>query len=162
MRFPIGRYTLRRAEEDDMHFVMGCMKESVLMSVEDVESQHSDLWMENILGVTSIAMDGGMMRSEAFVLEDENKKYVGILWMGMSFDQFTCEETGYLLGIFVITELRGKGMGRSLMRCAEDWCRERGLLSLTLNVGSANTSAKEFYDRLGFSERSTVLRRRLR
>jgi len=160
--FPMEGYALKNAEDDDTAFVTDCVKKSILLSVDDDERELSDLWMDDILSMTSIAMDGGMMRSEIMVLIDNNKERIGILWMGISRDQFTCEETGYLLGLFVIEERRGKGLGRSLIGCAEDWCRKNGLLSMTLNAGSANRSAKGLYNRLGFAERSTVMRKRIR
>ena len=161
-RFPVKGYGLRDAEERDAGFFMGCVEKSILLSVTGAESEHSELWMGDILDVTSIAADGGMMRSERFILENDQKEMIGILWMGISRDQFTCEETGYLLGLFVCEGHRGRGLGKALMACAEEWCLRHGLLSLTLNVGSANTHAKRFYDGLGFGERSTVMRRRLR
>jgi GNAT superfamily N-acetyltransferase len=162
LNFPVKGYALRKAADDDRPFVMDCMRKSILLSVPEKEVNHSDLWMDDILSVTSIAMDGGMMRSELFLLEDNEKRRTGMLWMGISRDQFTCEDTGYLLGVFVIEELRGKGLGKALMGCAGDWCAERGLLSMTLNVGSTNTVAMSIYGHLGFEERSTVMRRRLR
>jgi GNAT superfamily N-acetyltransferase len=84
-----------------------------------------------------------------------------MLWMGITADQFTCEETGYLLGIFVIKEERRKGIGKALIGFAENWCRENGLVSMTLNAGSPNRNAIEAYEKLGFSERSRVMRKRL-
>jgi len=161
LRFPIDGYTIRDAVCDDNGFIKDCMRESILMSVPDNERELSGLWIEDILSLTSVAMDGGMMRSEIMILENEDSKRTGMLWMGISRDQFTCEETGYLLGLFVIGESRGKGLGNALIGCAEDWCRKRHLLSMTLNVGSSNVSAKDLYDRLGLRERSTVMRKRI-
>ncbi|MDR0791576.1 MAG: GNAT family N-acetyltransferase [Methanomassiliicoccaceae archaeon] len=162
LNFPVDGHRLRMAGDDDMAFIMDCMRRSILLSVPDDEAKHSDLWMDDILNVTSIAMDGGMMRSELFVLEDHHGSREGMLWMGISRDQFTCEETGYLLGVFVNEELRGKGLGKALMGCAGDWCVEKGLLSMTLNVGFSNRAAMSMYGHLGFEERSTVMRRRFR
>jgi GNAT superfamily N-acetyltransferase len=160
--FPIGGYVIRGAGNDDRPFVMECMRNSILLSVPDDEARHSGLWMDDILNVTSVAMDGGMMRSEMFILDCAENGRSGILWMGISRDQFTCEDTGYLLGLFVREELRGRGLGKALIGCAEDWCRENGLMSVTLNVGSRNAAVRSLYGRLGFEERSTVMRKRFR
>jgi len=162
LRFPIDGYTLRNARDDDMAFVMKCMEESILLSVPDDEVILSDLWMSDILSVTSIAIGGDMMRSETFVLFDDKDERRGLLWVGMSRDQFTCEETGYLLGLFVDEGSRGRGIGKALIGCAEDWCRSKGLTLLTLNVGSSNADVKSIYGHLGFVERSTVMRKRFR
>lgn len=162
LHFPIDGYALRNAVNDDRAFVMGCMEESILLSVPAGEAIHSGLWMEDILNVTSIAIDGEMMRSEMFILCNGSNERKGILWLGMSRDQFTCEDTGYLLGLFVDAGSRGKGIGKALIECAEDWCRTRSLTLLTLNVGSSNAAVKGIYGHLGFEERSTVMRKRFR
>ena len=161
-RFPIEGYSLRDPADDDAAFINDCMKESILMSVPEYERKISDVWMDDILSVTSIAMEGGMMRSDMMILIDDNEKRAGILWMGVSKDQFTCEDTGYILGLFVIEELRSKGFGKALIECAEDWCLSNDLPTMTLNAGSPNKKAMELYSRLGFEERSTVMRKRLR
>lgn len=155
-------YTLRSAGSDDRAFVMRCMEESILLSVPDEEAAHSGLWMNDILDVTGIAIDGDMMRSEMFILDNGKNERAGLLWVGISRDQFTCEDTGYLLGLFVNERLRGKGLGKALIGCAEDWCGSNGLMSLTLNVGSANAAVKNIYAHLGFGERSVVMRKRFR
>ena len=160
--FPIGGYALRNAADEDMAFVMRCMEESILLSVPDDEVMLSELWMNDILSVTSVAIGGDMMRSETFVLFDDENERKGLLWVGISRDQFTCEDTGYLLGLFVSEELRGRGIGKALIGCAEDWCKDKGLTLLTLNVGSSNAAVKSIYGHLGFEERSTVMRRRFR
>jgi GNAT superfamily N-acetyltransferase len=162
LHFPIGGYRLRNATDNDRMFVMACMRESILLSVPDGEAMHSGLWMDDILNVTAIALDGDMMRSEVFVLDGDDNERKGILWMGISKDQFTCEDTGYLLGLFVNEESRGKGIGKALIGCAEEWCVSNALASLTLNVGSSNSVVKDIYEHLGFEERSTVMRRRFR
>jgi ribosomal protein S18 acetylase RimI-like enzyme len=160
--FPVNGYALRGAEDDDRAYIMRCMEQSILLSVPDNEIRFSDLWMNDILNVTSIAIDGDMMRSEMFILHDDTNERAGILWMGISSDQFTCEDTGHLLGLFVNAELRKKGIGKALIGCAEEWCKKKSLMSLTLNVGSSNTLVKDIYDHLGFEERSTVMRKRFR
>jgi len=131
------------------------------MSVPEHERKVSDLWMDDILSITSIAMDGGMMPSDMMILVKGEGERAGILWMGISKDQFTCEDTGYILGLFVIEELRGKGLGKALIKCAEDWCILNDLPTITLNTGSPNEKAMELYSRLGFKERSTVMRKRI-
>ena len=162
IHFPADGYVLRTASDEDRPFFNECMKESILLSVNEKEKEHSDLWMDDILSVTTIALDGNMMRSELLILEDSNKERKGMLWMGISRDQFTCEDTGYMLGVFVKEELRGKGLGKLLIECAEDWCRQHDLFSITLNVGSPNSCAVEIYEHMGFEPRSRVLKKRFR
>ena len=50
----------------------------------------------------------------------------------------------------VAPELRGVGVGSSLLDAAKDWARSRGLDYLELNVLAENTQAKRLYERNGF------------
>ena len=45
---------------------------------------------------------------------------------------------------------RRRGYGRLLMRAAEEWARDRGLVRLEFNVWANNDTALSFYEALGF------------
>ena len=156
-----SEYVLHKLLEDEKEYFLGCMKETILESVTVDEKNLSNLWIDLIADTFMTNLDGGM-KTEAFVLETDSGDKAGLLWMGESRDQYTCDTTGYVLGIYVEKELRGKGLGRFLMKAAEEWCRQKGFLSITLNVGAVNQSARSFYDSLDFNERSIVMRKDLR
>ena len=70
-------------------------------------------------------------------------------------DYFTLERHGHV-GILAVTEgAEGRGAAGALIRAAEAWARERGYRTLTLNVFSGNSHAREVYEHLGF-ESDTV------
>jgi len=65
-------------------------------------------------------------------------------------DYFTLERHGHV-GILAVTGgAEGHGAGGALIRAAEAWARDRGYRTLTLNVFSGNTHAREVYEHLGF------------
>jgi GNAT superfamily N-acetyltransferase len=65
-------------------------------------------------------------------------------------DYFTLERHGHV-GILAVTEdAEGKGAGSALMRAAENWARNRGYRTLTLNVFSTNDHARRVYEHFGF------------
>ena len=65
-------------------------------------------------------------------------------------DYFTLERHAQV-GILAVTgEAEGRGAGGALIRAAEAWARERGYRTLTLNVFSGNSHAREVYEHLGF------------
>jgi len=65
-------------------------------------------------------------------------------------DYFTLDRHGHI-GILAVTdEAEGLGAGGALIRAAEAWARERGYRTLTLNVFSGNSHAREVYEHLGF------------
>lgn len=151
---------IRKAGEDDLGFIADGIRESVLASVPPVESGLSDLWMDATVVMALESLSNRRMDDEVFIACDGDER-VGSLWLGRSRDQYTCEETGYILGIHVVEGHRRRGIGRMLVRHAETWCRERGLISLALDVGAFNTSADSLYRGMGYEPRSTVLKKNL-
>ena len=159
--FEMEGYELVRAVGEDMDYVLECVREDILNSVPPDEKDLRDLWIDDVLQIASDSIEKGTMRDEVFRLVSGGEN-AGMLWMGVSRDQFTCDETGYLLGIFVRKDLRGKGLGKELMRAAERWCGINCLMSLTLNVGYVNEAAVMLYDSMGYRGQSIVMRRMLR
>lgn len=53
-------------------------------------------------------------------------------------------------GLVVEDEYRGNGIGRLLVRAAEDWARRRNCTSMRLVTNVVRERAHEFYKRLGY------------
>jgi GNAT superfamily N-acetyltransferase len=62
----------------------------------------------------------------------------------------------------VAPRARGAGVGRALMKAAENYARSLRLASVTLNTWVFNTGAHDFYERLGYERLNMTMRRRLR
>jgi ribosomal protein S18 acetylase RimI-like enzyme len=56
------------------------------------------------------------------------------------------------LHIDLLPELQGQGFGRGLIRALLAALKERGVPGVFLSMSASNTSARAFYDRLGFHE----------
>jgi ribosomal protein S18 acetylase RimI-like enzyme len=54
--------------------------------------------------------------------------------------------------IYVVPELRSRGMGRALFEACRGWAEEKGATGVSLQVAAGNRRAREFYERLGFRE----------
>ena len=50
---------------------------------------------------------------------------------------------------------QGKGLGRAMVRAAEDYCRTKGCSALDLLVINLRTDLPPFYRRLGYKEVGT-------
>ena len=59
---------------------------------------------------------------------------------------------GYLEGIVVNPEFRGRGISRLLLQEAENWFRLKGCTEMATDSDLANTSAQEFHRQMGFEE----------
>lgn len=161
LRFPLNGYHLEEAGDSGNDYLLRTVEESVIGSVPEDEAVASHLWMDDILTVIFEVRENGGMENELYILKDDNEEQAGLLWMGVSRDQFTCDETGYVLQIYVEERLRRRGLGKALMRSAEEWCRKKGLFSMTLNVGSVNKAADRLYRSAGLGPRTIVMHKRL-
>jgi GNAT superfamily N-acetyltransferase len=56
--------------------------------------------------------------------------------------------------LFVLPEARSQGTGGQLLAAAEALLRERGCTRLQLQLGTANTDARAFYQRRGYAARA--------
>lgn len=151
---------LTPASEDDMPYVAGSIGADILDSVDPSERETAPLWLDPIIATAMEGIASRRMRDEVMVLRRDGER-AGFIWIGESVDQFTCEPTGYILGIRVEEGLRRTGAGTEMLEWAESVFRGRGLASATLNVGAANGSAERFYAVRGYLPRSIVMRKPL-
>lgn len=63
--------------------------------------------------------------------------------------------------LFVDEAFRGQRLGQQLMDAFAAWAKERGMERLSLTVSASNRRARDFYERLGFSDYDVVLERPL-
>ncbi len=75
---------------------------------------------------------------------------VGVLLLDARRDYFTDELHGHVAILAVAREAEGQGVGRALLKAAEEWGKAVGFRRLTLAVFTANQRAKEFYARQGW------------
>jgi len=59
----------------------------------------------------------------------------------------------YLAELYVVPALRGRGLGRALMRASIELARERGADHMDLGTGEQDVAARALYESLGFSNR---------
>jgi GNAT superfamily N-acetyltransferase len=65
------------------------------------------------------------------------------------------------IGISVLEDWRGRGVGHALMAAAEAAALARGARRIILDMSSANIDALRFYHSLGYAEYGLLLRREL-
>jgi ribosomal protein S18 acetylase RimI-like enzyme len=63
-----------------------------------------------------------------------------------------------VLGIALLPEARGQGLGARLLQAAIDRSWARGLTRIALHVRADNLNAKALYERLGFEHEGIVRR----
>jgi ribosomal protein S18 acetylase RimI-like enzyme len=86
---------------------------------------------------------GGDMRNVIVALSD--KHIIGYV------NPVVDGREGWIGGVGVIPSARGKGVGKMLMTAAEDFCREKGVSEVSLEVIEGNLRAQRLYEKLGYS-----------
>jgi ribosomal protein S18 acetylase RimI-like enzyme len=59
----------------------------------------------------------------------------------------------YLQELYVIPQLRGRGIGRALLEATIEVARECGADGIDLNTGESDTAARALYESMGFTNR---------
>ena len=91
----------------------------------------------------------------AFFLAMRGTRAVGMCSVSPCFSTFACGETGVFDDFYVEPPFRRQGAARLLAKAAQDWCRERGMASLTVGCSAGDVG---MYRALGFGlELGTML-----
>jgi ribosomal protein S18 acetylase RimI-like enzyme len=63
------------------------------------------------------------------------------------------EPDAYIQELYVVPDLRGKGMGRALLEASMGAAREAGATHIDLTTGENDSEARALYERTGFTNR---------
>lgn len=89
----------------------------------------------------------------ALVSEDERGALTGFLEVGLRSHADGCDTrrpVGFVEGWFVREEHRGKGVGRELMRAAEEWARTQGCREMASDALIDNAGSERAHTAQGF------------
>jgi ribosomal protein S18 acetylase RimI-like enzyme len=112
--------------------------------------------LEEILGIPQVAdyvQDWGRAGDHGVVAEEDGRP-VGACWLR----RFTEAHPGYGflgedvpgIGLAVVPEYRGRGIGKALLRAAIELAGADGVSTLSLSVETGNERARRLYERAGF------------
>jgi aminoglycoside 6'-N-acetyltransferase I len=59
---------------------------------------------------------------------------------------------GYIEGWYVDEDLRGQGLGKALVRAAEDWARSQGLTEMASDTWLENEASIQAHVKMGYEE----------
>ena len=82
---------------------------------------------------------------------DEGGALIGTAMVGVD------GHRGWVYYVAASPDLRGQGIGRALMKAAEDWIIDRGMPKVHVMVRRSNTAVVGFYDALGYEEQDTMV-----
>jgi ribosomal protein S18 acetylase RimI-like enzyme len=93
-----------------------------------------------------------------FVAYDDDTQ-VGMLWLRIQAGADGLQ--AFVFDVQVDPDQRRRGYGRAIMLAGEAECRERGVVSIGLNVFGQNVGARALYEQVGYEITSVQMRKRL-
>ena len=97
-----------------------------------------------------------------FVARDRNSgENLGLLWFGPRFDPISCEDQAWIFNITVVPAHRGCGIGKILMKHAENYAAQNGFSSIGLTVSSHNENARALYQKMDYAQTNILMRKNL-
>lgn len=131
---------------------------------------------EDLTALTRLALllwpdhDSGELRQEiGSILADQNAVFflaliggepVGFAQCQLRFDYVEGTQSspvGYLEGIFVREEHRGRGLAKALLARCEQWSGERGCSEFASDCELSNTASLQFHLKAGFEEANRII-----
>ena len=85
-----------------------------------------------------------------FFVAKRGYRAVGMCSVAKCFSTFACTDTGVFDDFYIEPVFRKKGIARKLVLAAQDWCKEKGLASLTVCCAPCDEG---MYQALGFETR---------
>lgn len=91
-----------------------------------------------------------------WILRD-GERAIGYVVLTFNFDLEFGGMEGLVTDLFVEEKYRGQGLGKRALAAVDDYCRERGICTVELQVTGENVEALAFYRRIGFQQLPRVV-----
>ena len=137
---------IRKAEEQDL-------KSAAALAAE--------LWPEHtpaeLLPEFRVLLESG---EGALFLASENGREAGFAQVQLRRDYVEGTETspvGYLEGVYVRAEFRGRGVAKALLKACEAWAAERGCREFASDCELNNAASLQFHLHSGFAEANRII-----
>ena len=119
------------------------------------------VWSEHTLKkLTRIIKEYIESQDSAVFAETENGRFVGVALCGLRRDYVEgCDTSpvGYLEGVSVRGECRGRGIAKKLVAECERWAKEKGCKEFASDCALTNVASLNFHLSVGFREENRII-----
>ena len=160
---------IRKATLKDVHALNALWKELMTYHDEVLLPQNPQLRPHLQKKKNAAAVFEGFLKKNirskngcVFIAEDD-KVAVGycLLCIKKNIPIFALEKIGYLSDLFVKKKHRGQRISSLLKDAGMAWFREKGITFISIAVSAENTHAHSVYEKWGFFDYQTEMRRRI-
>lgn len=147
-------YTIRSFEEIDTSFLWEMLYQSIYVPEGQYAQSREDILKEP--KIEKYLKNWGRTHDHALVALDGENNPIGAVWIRL----LTRENAGYgfvddeipELGMAIMSQHRGKGIGKRLLSEMIGFARSIGYSALSLSVDPHNKKALQMYEKSGFEK----------
>ena len=155
-------FTIRKATEKDFDIIQAL--NAALFAEDEANDDAIDThWPISVGGVEYYMKSLMDPRKLALIAEDRRTgKPIGYLIVSSENKwRWRRVKTGELENMYVVSGLRRRGIGKALVGRAKEWLKSHGVVRIYVSAYAKNTSARAFYESVGFSLWETGLETRI-
>jgi len=151
---PATAIIIRKAQKTDLSFIHSLSP--VLADMAKL-GWHKDETVQNFQDGYIAEMMAETTAQNLTLIAEKDGSPEGFIHMREHKDEISGEACGTVPLLAVTEKAQGTGIGRFLIKAAENWAKERDFRLLHLEVFSANRQARGFYQNLGFQEETITM-----
>ncbi len=97
------------------------------------------------------------LKTDVLFCEDENGLLIGFAELSLRrrLDGFETSPVAYLEGWYVVEAMRGRGIGKTIIKGVEQWAKKQGCRELASDTEPENTTSIRAHELLGFKRYGT-------
>ncbi len=141
-------YSIRDASTDDLDAIRQLLPRLAAFDLPERRAPE-DLWRGDEKMLVHW-LYGGEPDLFAHVAVDGGDRILGVAVTRLREELLSSAPSAHLETLAVAKEAEGRGMGKALVRAAEETARARGAETMTLHVFGVNTRARGMYEKLGY------------
>lgn len=100
---------------------------------------------------------GNLPNEFLYLINDEAVAFISLSLRYDYVEGTDSSPVGYLEGIYVKPEFRGKGIGRALIEFTKEWAIAKGCTELASDCELENKDSKIFHRKMGFKEANRLI-----
>ena len=138
------------------------IREATINDSDEIANLAKEIWKNNSISELKKEFTESMASVKAciYVFEDKDKRIKGFAQCNLRYDYVEGTKSspvGFLEGIFITEEYRGKGIGKVLLSAAQSWAKENGCIEFACDCGINNSTSYNFHIHNGFKEVNRII-----
>ena len=148
---------IREARKNDYPTVYECMTNTAWNDVPEAEkaTTEKERWMTFFRKIARTLTEG--RGRKIFVACDDENDFMGYVVTGSMGEGSSTIPVGMVFDIAVMEPFRRMGIAKLLIKTAEDYCKQRGMWRIKLEVAANNPNAIDLYRKVGFEPERTLM-----